>query len=79
MTALVLVSRLPFKNHFRQIHNFWCDRMRPRVAEAESGSSFLGSNFRWGFDGGAERITKRVGIFSVRVIDTPQFVFGVRC
>lgn len=78
MAALLPMSRLPCQYPFRQLGNFWCDRVRPRVAEAKSGGNFLGGDFRRGFNGGAERVAHHPGKFPVGVVDAPQFILGVR-
>lgn len=78
MAALLPMSRLPFQYPFRQLCHFWCNRVRPRVAESEFGRSFFSGDFCWSFNGGAQGIAKRVGIFPVGVVDAPQFVVGIR-
>ena len=52
--------------------------MRPVVVEAESGSGFLGGLFGGGFDNRAKWIAHLAGIFTVRVVDAPQFVSRVQ-
>ena len=54
VTALLPVAPLPFEYLVRQLHHFGCNQVRPRIDEAKSGRSFLGGNFGWSFDGGAE-------------------------
>ena len=69
--ALLPMFRLPCQYPFRQPDNFWCDWMRPRIAEAKFGSGFFSGDFRRGFNGGAERVAHHPGKFPVSVIDAP--------
>jgi len=48
--------------------------MRPRVAEAKPHRSFLGGDFRRGFDYGAQWITNLAGVLTVSEKDTPELV-----
>jgi len=76
VTAFLTMQRLPFKNHLRQLRHFWCDWMRPRVAETKFGGGFLGSDFCWSFNRRAQRVAQCTGIFPVGVINASQFIFG---
>lgn len=53
---------------------FGCDRMCPRIAEAEPYRSFLGGDFRRGFDYGPQWITNLAGILPVSEKDAPELV-----
>ena len=72
------MSRLPCQYPFRQLGNFWCDRVCPRVAESEFGGGFFSGDFRRGFNGGAERVAHHPGKFPVGVVDAPQSILIVR-
>ena len=61
-----------FENDLRQLHNFGCNRVRPRVAETELRSSFFSGDFCWCFNGGAQWITQLAGVFPVGVVYAPQ-------
>ena len=74
MAASLPVSWLPFKYPFRQLGNCWFNRMRPRIAETKFGSGFFSGDFRWGFNGGTQRITQRAGIFPVGVVNPPELI-----
>ncbi len=52
--------------------------MRPRIAEAETHCSFLGSELCWRFDYGAQRITNLAGVFAVGVVDAPELIAWLR-
>ena len=55
---------------------FSSDRMCPWIAEAKPHSSFLGGDFRRGFDYGAQWITNLAGILTVSEKDAPELVAG---
>jgi hypothetical protein len=48
--------------------------MCPGIAEAKPHSSFLGGDFRRGFDYGAQWITNLAGILTVSEKDAPELV-----
>lgn len=55
-----------------QCHNLRRDGMCPRIAEAEFRGSFFCGDFRWSFNRCAQRITKRISILAVGVVDAPE-------
>ena len=78
MCELRPLSRMPFEDDLRQPHNFGCNRVRPRVIEAEFRSSFFSGDFCWCFNGGAQWITQLAGVFPVGVVDAPQLLAGLQ-
>ena len=69
---------MPFEHGLCESCNFRCDRVRPRIAKSKFGRSFFRGDFRWGFNGGAERVAHYTGKFSVSVVDAPQFILILR-
>lgn len=58
---------------------FGTDGMRPGITEAKPDRSFLGGEFCWRFDYGAQWITNLAGVFAIGVIDAPELIARLRC
>jgi hypothetical protein len=77
----LLVTLLPWWKPLCVSGLFSSNRMCPGIAEAKPHSSFLGGDFRRGFDDGAQWITNLAGILTVSEKDAPELVawFQSRC
>lgn len=69
---------IPFEDSLCQGYNFRCNRVCPRIAKSELRGSFLSSEFRWRFNGGAKWITQLAGMFPVRVVNAPELTARLR-
>jgi hypothetical protein len=78
MCELRPLSRIPFEDDLRQPDNFRCNRVCPRITEAELRSSFFSGDFCWCFNGGAQWITQLAGVFPIGVVDAPQLLARIR-
>lgn len=70
----LLVASLPWWKPLCVSGLFSSNRMCPGIAEAKPHSSFLGGDFRRGFDYGAQWIANLAGVLTVSEKDAPELV-----
>ncbi len=68
----------PLRKPQRLFGFFGSDRVRPRITKAKPHCSFLGGEFRWRFDYGAQWTANLTGVFAVSVVDAPEMIAWLR-